>query len=370
MFVIFGLSLFAQAKGGLPAEVFYKKGKALHQAGDLHTAIEFYDMALQMDAYHPDALFNRGVAYASLNLPKRQKAWNDINKVLNINPEDSEALLWRAELSFDLKKYALAAQDYTTLLLHNQHDYRFFINRGLSYAELAQFEFAQRDFDAALRLDQQLPIAWAGKGQCAFEMQNYEEAITCYINALELAPSEMQYEYALSESLVKNKQFEDAKSILEKLILKNENASAKSMVTLAFCYLNLEEIENAKILAGAAMKKDLRNAESYRVLGMIAFSEKKYERAKTYFLEATAWAEDYTEAYKNVAQIFLIQKEYGPAKSYADEAIRMDARSGGAFYIRALAHEGLDMLTEACTDFSKAQSLGFEVHEAAFSSCE
>ncbi len=95
--------------------------------------------------------FNRGVAYA--NLKEYQKAINDYDQAIALNPKNAEVFGNRGFAYANLGEHQKAINDYDQAIAINPKDARSFYNRGLLYRKLEKEEKAIKDFKKAQDLD-------------------------------------------------------------------------------------------------------------------------------------------------------------------------------------------------------------------------
>ena len=89
------------------------------------------------------AYFNRGFAYAKLN--RHEKAIEDFDNAIRINPKDNQYYLIRGMSYAALKQYDKAIENFNTAL--DPLFYLPYAERGLAYYELGLYEFAVADLE-------------------------------------------------------------------------------------------------------------------------------------------------------------------------------------------------------------------------------
>ena len=97
------------------------------------------------------AFYNRGNIYMSLG--EYQKAINDYDQAIAINPKDAMVFCNRGFAYANLGEHQKAINDYDQAIAINPKDARSFYNRGLSYRKLEKEEKAIKDFKKAQDLD-------------------------------------------------------------------------------------------------------------------------------------------------------------------------------------------------------------------------
>ncbi|MBE9595184.1 MAG: tetratricopeptide repeat protein, partial [Proteobacteria bacterium] len=86
---------------------------------------------------------NRGAAYANLNLHER--AIEDYDKALELNPKYAMAYHNRGGAYANLKQYERAIEDYNKAIELNPNYAKAYGNRGIAYSEIGKYEESVRD---------------------------------------------------------------------------------------------------------------------------------------------------------------------------------------------------------------------------------
>ncbi|UJR23346.1 hypothetical protein I4U23_026360 [Adineta vaga] len=100
--------------------------------------------------------------------------------------EKGEAIKEKGNKHFLQKKYNDAIHCYNQALKQNGEKAIYYVNRALCYIKLKQWDKVYQDARHCLDLDPNYIKAHAYVGQCYIEQQRYDEAITCFKQALDL----------------------------------------------------------------------------------------------------------------------------------------------------------------------------------------
>jgi tetratricopeptide (TPR) repeat protein len=150
--IAFGLSQAAMAQGtnctGLPGI-------------DWDIQIGDCTAALQSGKYNNEnlaiLLTNRGNAYR--NKDQYDRAIQDYNQAIKLNPKDSFPFNNRGNAYFNKGQYDRAIQDYNQAIKLNPTFAMAFNGRGAAYAGKGQFDNAIRDYDQAIKLNPSFELA-------------------------------------------------------------------------------------------------------------------------------------------------------------------------------------------------------------------
>jgi tetratricopeptide (TPR) repeat protein len=135
-------------------------------------------------------------ANVSLVYARFDEAISDLDRALELNPRDTEALRVRGEIYGKMERYEVAIRDLTRALELDPNDTQAFKDRGGVYDSMERYEEAIRDYTRAQRLNPSDSFSFLRRGQSYQALKRYEEAIADLTRALELSPHDS---YVLSE---------------------------------------------------------------------------------------------------------------------------------------------------------------------------
>ena len=126
--------------------------------------------------------YNRGVAYG--NKGEYDRAIQDYNEAIRINPGYADAFNNRGNAYADKGEYDRAIQDYDEVIRINPEDAVAFIARGLAYWYKGEYDHSILDCDEAIRIDPSSTeahfnkgLAYAGKGENILAIENFDNAV-------------------------------------------------------------------------------------------------------------------------------------------------------------------------------------------------
>jgi serine/threonine protein kinase/Tfp pilus assembly protein PilF len=155
------------------AEDYIQRGRIRHAQGRYPEAVQAYDAALRESPGHAVALYLRGEAL--LQLHRHAEAERSFSESLQRNPAIAATLRGRGLARIQLDDFGGAIEDYTHAL-NLEKDANLFTQRGWAYFFTDAWKLAQRDFDAALRLDTDWSNAYVGRGLSRFHLGDYRGA--------------------------------------------------------------------------------------------------------------------------------------------------------------------------------------------------
>lgn len=192
----------------LEAEHHFSLAGRYYQDEKYKEAINSYSKVIELEPESSDAYVNRGVAYAKLE--QRDMSMKDYNKAIELDPDDIDAYFNRA-ISYDFLGQADAAiKDYTKAIEIDSSYARAYVNRATVYSDLGQFDEAINDCNQAIKLNPSLSNSYYNKA-CAFSLMKkpitevlelLEKAINLDGDSIKIAQSDDGF-----ESIRENEQF-------------------------------------------------------------------------------------------------------------------------------------------------------------------
>jgi len=128
------------------AEGLFYLGNAFYGRKLFKSGIECYDESLKLEECAA-AYNNRGNAYAELN--EHERAIEDYNKTIELDPNDAKAYYNRGLAYAELNKYEQAIEDYDKAIELNPNYAEAYANRGIAYSEIHRYEESARDLKKA-----------------------------------------------------------------------------------------------------------------------------------------------------------------------------------------------------------------------------
>ncbi|MEM6753069.1 MAG: tetratricopeptide repeat protein [Cyanobacteria bacterium P01_C01_bin.38] len=156
------------------AEAWYYQGLAQARAGNLETAVEFYEQAVQTKPDVYEYWFNRGLTL--FHLGRLEDAIASYDKAIEINGDF----------------------------------YKGWYNRGRALGELGFLEDAIISFNTALEIRPNYQEAWSSIGLALLKLGRVDEAIFSYDKSLELEPLDPENWYYRGVALSGSAQYVDA----------------------------------------------------------------------------------------------------------------------------------------------------------------
>ena len=200
------------------------------------------------------AHFNRGNYWYKNNQP--DKAWEDFNTAIEINPEHSSAYLNRSSIYLEKNETEKALQDYNRYMeILHPFDARgnllnlslsdVYSNRGVIYSRMGKYERALVDFNTAIELDPFNPENYFKRALTYMQLREYEKAIRDFNLCHQSDPANSDVINNRGVCYLRSGNFKSALVDFNKAILLN-NASPSYYVNRAIVYHKLGRLAEAR----------------------------------------------------------------------------------------------------------------------------
>jgi tetratricopeptide (TPR) repeat protein len=286
LLLFFSLSVFITAcsdQEQSEASQFFLKGNLELDKKEYANAIRYYGEALQKKADLADVHNNRGIAY--LRLSELEKALEDFNKAIEIDPKFEEAYFNRAGFFIDQQAFALATAD----LEHIRKTYGDSTNYYLKWGDLkfgqGYYEQALAEYDRALSLRPKNVQALVNRGVAYFEKKNFKAAKADFENAVKLDSLQQLAYNNLSLIFARENQPEQALKFIERA-LDFDPVNPIYLNNKGYVLLLQNQQSEAKKLIDLSLIKDPQNSYAHRNLGLYFLKNGQKDEALTAFQKA------------------------------------------------------------------------------------
>ena len=152
---------------------------------------------MRLNSLFPDAVFDRGCALADLN--ETERAIADFDRVLRMKPGHLQALIRRGQLiAPQAPEKAIA--DFTRVLNTDRSLHTAWLQRGLAYGSIGDYEHALADLNMACRLRADDAVAWQNRGEILLTIDRAEDAVSDLSTVVQLAPGSAAAHWRLGQA--------------------------------------------------------------------------------------------------------------------------------------------------------------------------
>lgn len=244
------------------AEQFFQKGIELQDAGEYSAAIEYYSAAIGNDPRLNKAMFNR--ALCQMGLKNLNKASSDLEKILEQNPDDIEAMELRANIHLEMRQWKDAIRLYTKVL-DNRSLFEPLLNRGMAKLQIGDHQGAEEDFFSAQKMKPFNDEVFFGLGELCRQKGFHVQALSYYEQALKLKPEDYEaiHNCALTKASMGDYRgaiflFEQAKKLY---------SEASIYANCALAKIQSGDLQGGIVDAEQAIRLDANYAPAYFALG-------------------------------------------------------------------------------------------------------
>jgi len=154
--------------------------------GDKQKAIDDCDKAIQINPNYADAYSARAII--KYELGDKQGAIDDCDKVIQLNPDDADAYGARGQARYESGDKQGAIADYNKVIQLNPNDADAYNNRGLVKAQLGDQQGAIADYNKVIQLNPNDADAYSNRGLAKSELGGKQDAIADYDKAIQIKP--------------------------------------------------------------------------------------------------------------------------------------------------------------------------------------
>lgn len=160
------------------ADALTEKGDGLSAAGQYEKAIEYYNMAISINANHAKALLSRGKAY--YNMGFNDEALMDIHSAISksiaIEEQGASAYYFQGVIFSEAQEYDAALESFNKSIALDSKQPLALNARGVVLVKKGLFEQAIDDYNSAFSMDSDLAQALSNRGDAYEQMGIYRKA--------------------------------------------------------------------------------------------------------------------------------------------------------------------------------------------------
>jgi clan AA aspartic protease (TIGR02281 family) len=170
----------------------FEQGVKAYKDGNIDSAVEYFNREITDNPKAYYALYYR--AYIFKYQENYSSALRDISNSIKYIPKKEKQLLsgahsMRGDIYFEIDNIDKAFEEFNTALNINPDDADLYISRAQKYFELNKYNLAELDYRKALKMDETMEIAYAGLGRNYIAQFKYAEAETVLNKLIKLAPT-------------------------------------------------------------------------------------------------------------------------------------------------------------------------------------
>jgi tetratricopeptide (TPR) repeat protein len=223
------------------SSLYLQRAETFQNLEAYQQAIEDYTKAMGLDSKSTDLRFLRASAYAELK--QYDKAIADYTESIKQSPDGAAAFVNRGLCYKDLKQYDDALADFEIAVAHNPDDLTAIDNLGSMYSTLGDHEMALARFEQSFRFNDDAD-RYLNRGMEYLALGNYEKANADFDSALSRSPNSTSAKYQHAKALYKLGKFGSAVTELNQC-LSYQPFDADTYALLGSCYTAQGKMKDA-----------------------------------------------------------------------------------------------------------------------------
>ncbi len=184
------------------------RGMLHSRQGDDRRAVEDSSLVIELEPDNAEALQNRAAARDDLG--EHHLAREDYDAVIRLEPDNAVAAYSRGACLAKLGDLAGAVKDFDHAIILEPGDAIPYYNRGCTYAEMGDPRRALEDFNQAISLDPGNPIFFHYRGMAHRELGEFDQAVSDFDTAIGLEPLSNPSRHARGVARVMQGEYERA----------------------------------------------------------------------------------------------------------------------------------------------------------------
>ncbi|CAD5951673.1 Translocon at the outer membrane of chloroplasts 64 [Planktothrix agardhii] len=290
-----------------------------------------------------DDYYNQGIS--AFNQKNYEQAINKFTRALTLDPNHTDAYVWRSDAYIQLGQYQQTIEDCTQIISIDPDNIPAYVRRGFARLSLEEYQQSLEDSNRAISLisltfnqthtDSWLSQAYAQQGDAHQALGNSNEAIENYQKALDIVPND------------------DLRAKLDALN-NAKNHLFEQYFNQGITLVNQENYQQAIEQFTRALTLNPNHADAYVWRGYVYHCLNKYQEVIDNCNQAIRLNPNHANAYGNRANAYNYLKNYEQAINDCNQAIRLNPNHADAYINRAFAQMELGEYQQAIDDCKEA----------------
>lgn len=215
------LAFYFERSPQINTRMYAAMGELQMMLGDYPAAVDYYSLSIQKhNALDPQIYVKRGGCYAQLAACK--EAVNDYFRAAELGSEPSQYIDNLVLCQLILKDYK-GVLDTGAILAVDKRSAGLLQNMGVASMALDQMSEAERYFDRAILLENELPSAYYYRGICRLSLERFDEACVDFSTSIARGEALQLSYYNRGVCYLKSEQFNEAQLDLERTVLADDD---------------------------------------------------------------------------------------------------------------------------------------------------
>lgn len=326
-----------------------------------HDPMRFFNTVLEEEPDNVEVLFGRAQRY--LFLGDVEKAKEDLNRILKINPDQEKTYYELAKIALDKgRDYKLAIEYLDKAILINPKNKDYYSERGMAKHSLNDFASAGEDLSSAIKIGGGTAKNYYYSAQCKWKLNQIGSCREDFMKAKELDEGYRQSaERHLAELNAPRIEGSTAAANQMKTqpaptIESSANPRLRELRESGMRFFAARNMEGAISDFTKILQQDPQNDFAVFMLGCIQSQlTKDFRKAIEYFDRALALNSREKKYFYEKGMAYFFLNDFANAKESFTSAVAIDDRDGKAYYHRGYCYWKLKEVEKAKEDFQKAK---------------
>lgn len=168
---------------------YYLKSKLYFENNNYRLALKYINKVIKIEPNNSDNYYNRALIY--IYLKEYNKAIKDLDISINLSPFDDAFFNYGFCLK-RLNKFNESIIYFTKAINLMPSDSKYYFNRAVSYEKLNKYDIAINDYSKAIDLDPKFIEAYINRGNLYEEKKEWEKALNDYMKAYAIDSSDFE----------------------------------------------------------------------------------------------------------------------------------------------------------------------------------
>jgi protein O-GlcNAc transferase len=251
--------------------------------GDFEKADLSINQLLSKDIKNSTPILELGISFARVN--QFQEAQIVLECLKHYRKNDLLVLYNLGLIHSAIGNHQKAIENYDDILAINPADVETLINKGSSLIDLQSYELAMSTLQSAINIRSDIPEAWSNLGIAFNSLHLFQDSLNAYDKAISLRPSFYEAWSNKSRPLCKLRRYAEASEACDKALLLHPEY-AEGLSNKGNALYELERFEEAIIFFDEALRLRPSYAEAFLNKGHALFQLGRYVEAISSYEEA------------------------------------------------------------------------------------
>jgi tetratricopeptide (TPR) repeat protein len=337
----------------LRVDELLRLGGACHRLGQFERALGHYDRVIQLTPNNHEALINRAVV--NLDLGRNQAALQDLDRAMKLG-ENAWTYLYRGVIQEHLGEERRAQENYSRAIRLEPSLAEAYYWRALRYLRSGEYDRAFQDVNRVLELDGEQAMAYTVRGRARAALGDSQWALSDLDKGCSLAPA--LPDPFLYRGLVRRQlaMYEEALVDFTRALELDPDLLA-AYVARGETFAMMEKHEQAIADYDRAIELESKRSAVYEARAQARAAVGEFELAVEDYDQALDLEPDSANSLAHRGAAYQELGQYDEAILDLDRALVLDPNLASAYYVRALAHGSKGEYDRASRDLDRAVEL-------------